>query len=449
MYEKLSVYLFNYSEKIFSLDLALELVQNSFKYEPENIMNGSYLLKWNEKDINYVKKYINFDNCLQIILTNKFNYKKNILIDPNYKTKYVKIKKINSKMNQFDCKIDLDNSYLNTLPKFIKKLNNQIPFEVKKNIWFGNTSKFNESFYYINILFNDLFYYKSPKNNILTQISLEILDYCIRKDLHKAIEVNFNFSLNIIEKYNQVSLHLKLLNDIKMSQNFIDNVIDKLLNNSIDLITDDFINNKIKNIKQNIKNLKNISPWDYCERLLNLKYNNSYNTEVLLKVISSIKYTDVLKHINKLFKSPNIRIFIYGNISEIPKFNLLNGFINNKNIISKFKTKIIDKIIVKHPNKKEHNNCVEIIYFVSKFNPLLILHLILSNLILKDVFYNKLRTEEQLGYLVSMDFNKINNIYYIYQKIQSLIDVDIIEKKINNFNNSIINFILIKCLKSG
>ena len=58
--------------------------------------------------------------------------------------------------------------------------------------------------------------------------------------------------------------------------------------------------------------------------------------------------------------------------------------------------------------------------------------------ILGQEFFNKLRTNKQLGYLVNLSFINYNNDYYIIQKIQSNKDIKIIKKEINKFNKKII-----------
>ena len=54
--------------------------------------------------------------------------------------------------------------------------------------------------------------------------------------------------------------------------------------------------------------------------------------------------------------------------------------------------------------------------------------------IISQPFYDKLRTKEQLGYLVNFGIKIIGDKVYISQKIQSEFDVKVIIKKINSFN---------------
>ena len=100
---------------------------------------------------------------------------------------------------------------------------------------------------------------------------------------------------------------------------------------------------------------------------------------------------------------------------------------------------------MKHPNKKEKNNCVKILYPCGKFNYKDYIRIIILISILDQPFYSNLRTKEQLGYLVSSSFFKlgddISNKYYIYQKIQSDKDLNIVIKKIKKFNLEFYEFL--------
>ena len=62
--------------------------------------------------------------------------------------------------------------------------------------------------------------------------------------------------------------------------------------------------------------------------------------------------------------------------------------------------------------------------------------------ILSQIFFDELRTKNQLGYLVNMKMISYRNKYYITQKIQSNKTIDIILDKINNFNNNISKYLL-------
>jgi secreted Zn-dependent insulinase-like peptidase len=137
-----------------------------------------------------------------------------------------------------------------------------------------------------------------------------------------------------------------------------------------------------------------------------------------------------------MFKKTSSSIFIFGNIIEIPRFNIIN---NTK--ITKSKIKMKKRIIYKNPNIKEKTTCIKISYFIGKFDPIKNLHLLFIKLIFIDKFFEDLRTTQQLGYLVEMYGSSIDNYYYIYQQIQSDKKSKILITQINEFNKKLLNII--------
>ena len=65
----------------------------------------------------------------------------------------------------------------------------------------------------------------------------------------------------------------------------------------------------------------------------------------------------------------------------------------------------------------------------------------LFNLILNQLFFDILRTEHQLGYIVKMSITKIKNKLYLTEKIQSDQNIYKLKKLINMFNSNIIKYI--------
>jgi secreted Zn-dependent insulinase-like peptidase len=181
-----------------------------------------------------------------------------------------------------------------------------------------------------------------------------------------------------------------------------------------------------------------MNSWKFCDYLFNNSFENFYYYDKLLKIITKIKPKHILNYINDLFKDTGILTFIYGNIklNEMPKLDKLD--FNNKMINFK-KLKIKRNLIKYHPNINEKSNCVQISYFVGKFDPLINLHLFFFKLISYNIFYKDLRTTKKLGYLVTMSSSLIGSEYYIYQKIQSELLTNEIINHIKTFNKTLID----------
>jgi len=436
-YKKQYNFIFNNLEKHDTLDLGIILTQNLAIYEQEQIYSGNYLINKeysNKKIINIFKKYINFDKCLQIIVKHNFN-ENNMIIDPNYKTEYKQVNFIESIPLEFNIDLDLNNPYLDTKPIYIKDLSNNIPVLIKNNIWFGNTSNFIEPHIYCKIMFNCENYFKTPHNMLLTNISILIFNYIYDKELNKAFDLNYNVNLSSSNEINSIILNLFIYNDPNKMQIFIDNVIDILFNKII--ISNKLIKIFISALKKKIRNIKNLNAYEYTNYCKTLFYSNSYKYSILLKEIKKINVSMIKKYLLTIFNNNKINctIFLFGNIKSCPNFNKLDNFLNNNNYIKpKLNFKNINTI---NPNKNDNNNCIEILYYISNFNPLINLQLIFIALIFSSIFYNDLRTAQQIGYIVLFNLTNIDDNYFIFQKIQSNIESNELEKKINIFNKTI------------
>ena len=418
-------------------DLANELAVNMFIYEPKYIY-GNYIetSHLNNVNINEIKHVLS--KSLKLVSLNKFNFensKLKIKTDPYYKTTFARVKNIDGQPKKFNIKFDFENPYLKSVPKFINNLTQKIPIEIKKNIWFGNSSQFDEPLYYISFIFNNEKYFKTPKEYLLTSISSTLLQYWINKKLDKSGHINYSTGISLSPYKNNITIDMTLLNDIKISQLYINNIFNELFS-KIDFPVD-FIKNKIKTFKKELKNIIFTSPWDLVDYYFSLSYSTKYIYSDLLKEIKNINHDDIISWINTFFDDSKLNIYIYGNIKEIPNFNILTKYLNNN--WSKPKYTLTKDIIITHPNINEKNNCIKIMYWISKFEPINVLYLILTYIIFSDLFFNRLRTEQQLGYLVGLAHGVDNDQYYIYQKVQTTFDTNLVQERINEFNLSIID----------
>jgi len=434
------------------------LAKNHLIFDTKTVLKNSFIndivLSSNEYILLY-KKYIN-KNFTKIIHSNKLFKDYNYLILPHYITKYVEldINTINTniiekKINLMLFNIDLNfiNNNNNVIIKNLDK--NDIPIRIKNNIWYYGLSKFNEPIVIIWIQLINKNLFNTPKNFILTQMAVLIINHLLNTILYNIFLIeNYNISiksnnitssLNIyIKSFNNINKINLLINEFK---NFIKNIQD-----NFNIISEKYINSLLFKLKENFKNIKYNNPWEYNNYIFNLKsINYFYNNKILLETIESITYYDIKNYIYSIFNNNyNILIFIFGNIH----INNIEHIIEHLNIFNNISFKLnnnlkilTNNIIIKHPNKKEKSNCVTFYYKIGNFTPYNYLLIQLILLILNNLFFNELRTKHQLGYLVSMNYIHINNYYYIYQKVQSNKDTNTIKKKINEFNKNIINII--------
>jgi secreted Zn-dependent insulinase-like peptidase len=106
-------------------------------------------------------------------------------------------------------------------------------------------------------------------------------------------------------------------------------------------------------------------------------------------------------------------------------------------IVPLIRDRSISDYNIKHPNSNEKNKCIEFMFKCNKseeciFDPILTAQILVLNNMLERPVFDQLRTEKQLGYLVSSGII-IDRNYYIYIKVQSEKDLGKVESIINEF----------------
>jgi len=430
-YNEIQKFTFDNQVKINTLDLALGLIENlrlleSLKIPIKKIYPGCpyiYQLEMEE---------INFNNCIQLVFSNKKIKNDKFSIESNYKTKYKSIKFINEDIHNCKFTFNFKNNYL-TNNVSIKKLKETF-VNKNKRIWFGQTSKFNENMVILNIIFHNKKLFSTPKNIILTDILMDLLNYQLEKKLSVLFDVGYNVNF-IADSINEVCiLNFNMFNDDKINNKIIEDVFD-IISEDIN-ISDIFIKNIIDNHYKLYSNIKNLNPYDYCEFIFKSKLTHNFSIESYIDEIKKLKQSsNLFKDIKKILFNSSVSLINLGNIEKIIKLPELK---NNLNLSLPEEPKIHFKnnIIVK--SNQKNNKCIKISYFIGKFDPNIVIHLMIIVQIFETIFFEEMRTKEKLGYLTKMEYSSINGNYYLFQKIQTTIDLEIVLKLINNFNNNLI-----------
>lgn len=234
------------------------------------------------------------------------------------------------------------------------------------------------------------------------------------------------------------------VNDIYKIKILINQIINFISNfNTIEL-SPIYIHNLIISLRETFNNIKFLNPWEYSKYIINAKtYNTQYSYNKLKSNIKLINLQSIKLFLKNILKNTVLTSFVYGNIkfkNVINLFSKMNKLFANR-ILNLPKIKLLKDMIIKHPNSEEKSNCITYFYPIGNFNPESHIYVLLTINILGHLFFDELRTKNQLGYLVTMNQYRIQNYYYIIQKIQSDKDIKIIEKNINNFNKMIPNII--------
>jgi insulysin len=142
-YKKIFELNFNYKEKIDPDNLGIYLVNNSHKYPLEEIYSGPFLIKKIENNVN--KEFYSYFNKSVKLLISENKIFTNQIKDKNYGTIYGEIKNIDNEEIPFNFILNLDNPFLDMVPKIINVENMlEIPINIKERVWFSSINKFNE-----------------------------------------------------------------------------------------------------------------------------------------------------------------------------------------------------------------------------------------------------------------------------------------------------------------
>ena len=440
-----------YGNKIDNNNLANIISVNMVYYNSENIYNGNMIVIKKEMDkLILTLNMLKFEKSNIIYLTNKKLKMSKTFIDKYYNTKYGTINsslKINNNSinnNNINYKYDLT-SYHTIINKFNKnkpivlfnldKYN--IPTMIEKNNWYGASDKFNETtvfgFYYI----ENKKWVSNVKNYMITLISINLLNQYINMKYNIMSDIGYNAYFSICNITGYIIFTITGYNN--MYNDFLKNIKDTIHTIILEPI---MVNNMIDKFIQNLKSINKISPWDYSAYILDLiQFKYFYNNDDKIRILYELLKGDTINILYNRIKSI-IRIFnlnindkisitslIYGNINK-KDVKYLNSYYNSSRIS---KPKLLTSTSFILPNKNDKNKLIMMMLPCGKFKSSRMAIIILLNMIMEEPVFHQLRTIEQLGYLVSCSIYNNSYNYYIMIKVQSILDIDIVEKKMNNF----------------
>lgn len=440
---------FNYSTKIGSYVLTDMLAVNLHNYPLEEIYSGNMLTtKFDLEQINeLLNNFLTFDK-VKIILISNSNMIENIDKDkiktePYYNIQYFRISNEENEEKEFPLSLDLKDKFSNFSATVIKNLGKNEPVRLEENVWFGSTSKFNETKVYLKIaLINPEL--KNKKKFIINMILINFINEMFERFLNFENDIGIHFFIKSNVLLNSFDINFVCYNQyftqvLKDCLEFLHNLkIEEKNKNILEILKE--------NMKINIFDLFYLPPWEYINEEFDRQIYPFYIGHVeALEILNSIKIDDIFNNFNKLKRkllneSQRI-IFGFGNYEK-------DDFENDLDLIKKYIKSVYKPImekghlsssIVYHPNKVETNQVLSIIYHLGNFEPSLIVKGQLLNQILNQKFFNFIRTNKQYGYLVGITILEVNQNLYFIEKVQTEKSLEELEKDIESFNINILD----------
>ncbi len=452
-YKKLQEFLFDNNKINDIQELCNILSENHFNYNTKHVYD--YDIIQNIKNDSYYRKYKDYfkkENCLIIISSQKYKNYDNLIKMRETNSYYCLVKNIN--LIDINEEIILNNllfnEFMNIKPEYNNKIKQMEPILINKKQWYGGLSNY-KPYVYITLFFNNIDYFSTSKNYLLTNISTIIYNFLLESYLSELYEFNNYILVKPSDNYLGIMIQLGIYNDFNIIKLIINKLNDFIKNIDIyfNNLSKKYIDNLLIQIYNDVNNNKFSTPSSYLynnfDVLIN-KYN--YKDEELIKTIIKIDYNNIKNYISNLFNDKcSLTSLIYGDINKshannisIEINNLFKNMTKNKLYLMNKPLEIKDTII-KHPNPIEESNCVMFNFKIGEYTPKNYVILQILNLILSQQFFNSLRTEQQLGYIVNLKIYLYLNNYYIQEIIQSDKKVDLVIEKIEEFNDDIINII--------
>ncbi len=450
-YQRLMSVNFECIEKFQTEDLCNLLAVNHHYEETSKVFESTFKIskiKSTEEYLALYNKYIKQDNAIKIISSSKYpneeayNYEKIREYEATYAI-IPNIKSSNLLINESFCCFDINNQYLNANPTIINGLDKyDIPALIGEKQWYGGCSKFSEPLLNIWFQFSNSKYFNNSKNYVLTSISCSILNFLSSVILFKPLELCYSITFAPRPSTSAIVVSIKGLNDSSKLELLMKDISDFILD--IDKhflkLSKKYVDNLLISFSDAYSNIKFLNSWEYLSYLLRTQtVNTEYMNDDLDKQLKKIDYDTIKNYLVDIIKNSSLTSLVYGNIEPSNATIMLQSF-NKFNFNNSFPLPNINELEnfdLNHPNTKEKSNCVCYFYPIGSFVPREFVLMNLAINILGQSFFDDLRTKNQLGYLVSMNYLNIRDQHYIIQKIQSEKPIEFIEDKMKSFNSTI------------
>ena len=448
---------FNCLNKFQTEDLCNMLSVNHFYYDTQDIFIGNFKIfetKQTQHYRNLFSEYINSCNFIRFFHSKKYKYsntKIEYLRDIHYNYEYTLLPFNNSSViplynNQpSSCIINFDtiNDYLTVQPAIIKDLDKlEIPQLLAQRQWYGGCSQFGEPLVSIWLQLNNHNYFINPKKYLLTHISCSVLNFLINVIMYKPLQLCYSISFEPSNMLSSININIDAPNDFIKIQFLIKQLSDFIFNidKHFTKLNKTYTNNLIISYRDMLENTKYLNPTEFSTYVVKtMIIDTEYFYTELLNEINNITYDDIKCHITHLLDCTSMTSLIYGNIEVSNSVNLFTPFnklfYNFQYILPQINELIDIKMF--HPNPHEKSHSINYYYYVGKFIPRDYALILILTKILGENFFDTLRTQKQLGYIVKFHITTFRDNYYICEKIQSSKPVLDVCREIDDFNRNI------------
>ena len=417
------------------LDYVMEISQNMEIYPEKYYLSGDVLMrKFKFSLIKQILKDINMNKAIHLIISKDVFALNNNKIKKEYYygTEYIelperKFSNIISKNISKNIKFPEKNNFIPrnlSIKCFNKK--NKYPIKLLSNklseVWYKRDTTFKQPYTYLYMELVTPIANKDVKNNILNTLLVNIWNDILGEKLYLANIIGYY--IKIYPTMEGLIININGYND--KFKNLFKDLLEEIVNGEINC---NLFNIHKEALDKYYKNIQYQSP--IRQAYLMVRENiisNIIHSDDKKKEIKNITYDDLINYKKELFSNLYIKYMFYGNIQKVEINSILNIVkknINYKKITYYPKYKILklkDKRIIyssKSSNRKENDSAVVLLYQIGKLKHKLYLITEVLQSIINEPFFDQLRTNEQLGYIVSTNIIYLNKTVNLVFEIQS------------------------------
>jgi insulysin len=379
--------------------------------------------------------HLNSENSIVVSVSSNYERYSDIFItDKWYSAKYLihddfNLIKDKKKINISDSlTLPNKNPYLTTNKEIIKnnEMLNPMCEEINKgfDFWWKYDVSFDVPYVYVSVDIK----FKDIRSDIHNYLYLSLYNNCLKYKLTDYLFETGVAGYDITFVSTNDGIHVSFYGYPDKMPIILTKLFDNYLNFKKTIIEKDDFNYIRFLIKESLENYFLEAPYLTVGTILREECeNNYYSPEKYLKIIDNLKYEDMFDCVERLFNNKNIKCLAEGNldikyvdnIKELLTNKLNNGLFelsyDDEKLIKQLKNK--EKIIEKNIINNEEMNSLCVSYYQLEYirvgytndwaQKICVMQL-MSDIISKD-YYDKLRTKQQLGYVVNGNLSTIGS----------------------------------------
>ncbi len=442
---------FNYAENSVPTNNVIKLLENINYMPVEDIITSrKLLLDFNSDNISSVLNKLNPMN-MRIILG--YKSAETNQVEPYFKVPY-KVEDISDNMvnKWFDVaindyfKLRQENKYVarNISPIFKFSQKNNAPKLVledpSRKIWYMPDLLFNKPQINISTMLNTKLFSNNIENSLLSKIYVELLSEYVSSKYASAID-----ALNLIDiSRNKRGLIISLRG---YSLSLLAKLISEINTDIMKFIPS---SRRFAEIKEEMirsyNNDKLSSPafFSYYQSKLILE-KNAWSAMEESKAIQQVTFTKMIRFIKTAFNDLFLESFVYGGVNDGELSNDFADTLSKQLNLTSTNDTVYSEQVIDVPAGAYHqiletnnpNHSVLNIYLDDDRNHAATAELLVLSGVLGTKFYEELRTQKQLGYVVHFSHYNISNVIGLWNVLESPgSNEQEINKEINIFTNS-------------